>query len=465
MAISDYPSPITKLKGVGHDVDSALEIAQRLGVSSANTTVLRDSQLKLDLMRDAFETLTRKLSGQEQVFIYYSGHGARSLLQENNTQRCSEMLVTADGFGFSDSELEVYLRRIAEKTQRLIVMLDACHSGGVTLRSLKTGSSAFIPKATDLKGESCSKPDNIVSRGLGKRGEPGQGSANFVHIAAAKDSEISFDQPDKGGVATQAWLACMRGGANDIDASGAISAKEIQACAQGRIDEQLSKASGLLPHHITVLGNSDLILDYKQGAKPTQVAAMLETPVLKPSGPEKINPTATLQDIFNNRDDRRLVSLTSTSATLKIGRDALDLTLTSREGGYAYLMMVGSDGKTFDLLFPNQLDKDNLIGPEGKLRLPRPKWQMVSEGPAGKNTLLAIVSDTPRDFSNTGAQASGPFSAIPTVAAKDIQLVVSGGATSSQNECSDAVALRNFSVRKRCSNGYGAAVLTIVEVQ
>jgi hypothetical protein len=174
---------------------------------------------------------------------------------------------------------------------------------------------------------------------------------------------------------------------------------------------------------------------------------------------------AALNDIYNSRDDRRLTTLTAAKSSLKIGKDFIDFTLTSREGGYVYLLMVGSDGQTFDLLFPNQLDRNNVIEAGGSLRLPRPAWQLSAEGPPGKDTLLAVVSDSPRDFGLAGLKPSGPFSAIEAMGAKDIQLVTAGAAKPADTQCSDPQATRNLAVKKRCSTGYAAALLTVEEVR
>jgi hypothetical protein len=130
-----------------------------------------------------------------------------------------------------------------------------------------------------------------------------------------------------------------------------------------------------------------------------------------------------------------------------------------------YLLMVGSDGQTFDLLFPNQLDRNNVIEPGATMRLPRPAWQLSAEGPPGKNTLLAVVTDSPRDFAQAGLKPSGPFSGVEALGAKDIQLVTSGTARPAEAQCSDAGATRNLAIKKRCSTGYSAALLTIEEVR
>lgn len=491
MTIGDYQGNIPKLKGVPHDSATASEIARRMGVPAANIRTLKDGELTLEGMRRAFDELEAKLGGDEQVFIYYSGHGGRQLLQEDGGERCAESLITVDGQGFSDAEMERRLKRLSEKTQKTIVFLDACHSGGVTTRSVGAGSAAFTPKSYTPAGQNCLKPSNVLTRSIAAPKPAGSGGANFVYIAAARDSEVSLDQPGRGGVASQAWLACLAGAAQDRDGSGGLSAAEVQACAQERINEKLKNVQGFMPHHVSITGNPSMVLSYAAAAPaatapagvapvplpvapPAAVVVPVPAPAAAPAAtaaaapvaaPVRLSALAALQDIYNSRDDRRLVTLTSPKPALKIGVDTVDFTLTSREGGYVYLMMVGSDGETFDLLFPNQIDRNNLIEPGGTMRLPRPSWELSAEGPPGKNTLLAVVTDNPRDFSAAGLKPAGPFSVVEAVAAKDIQLVTAGAAQAPQGECGGTASTRTLAVKKRCSTGYAAALLTIEEVR
>ena len=505
MTIGDYPNPVSKLPGVGKDADTASKIAQRMGIPPERIRTLKDSQLTLEGMRTALDELESKLSGNDQVFIYYSGHGGRQLVKEDNgDERCAESLITYDVYGMPDSELESRLRSIAGKSQKTIVLLDACHSGGVTTRSVASGAassakSAFVAKSYTAPGQNCSKPINVLTRSLAIKAAPGNGSQNFLHIAAARDNEISLDQPGKGGVASQAWLACISGEARDLDGSGGLSGDEIRTCAQEKINQMLSNAPGFLPHHVTLNGNPNMVLAFSANKEtlsdvpaalaapvsasadkpnavtpaptPAPAAAPVAAPVVAPASPTVTTPPAAkpsslaaMKDIYNSRDDRRLVTATATKSQLKIGKDMLDFSVSSREGGYVYVLMSGSDGKTFDLLFPNQIDKNNLLEPGASLKLPRASWQLTAEGPPGRNTLLVLVSDSPRDFSAAGLVPSGPFSSVPANAAKDIQLVTAGGSNPNPQECGD-INTRTLAVQKRCSTAYGAAMLTIDEVQ
>ena len=120
----------------------------------------------------------------------------------------------------------------------------------------------FISKA---KQDACSTQgsNNLVTRSLlSELGRFGIKSENFVQIAAAKRDEVSWDEPGRGGMATQAISRCLLGEASDLNRSGAVSLDEVRACAQKIMDQRMapSRARGLLPSTIQVSGNRNLVV-------------------------------------------------------------------------------------------------------------------------------------------------------------------------------------------------------------
>lgn len=429
MTISAYQGGVPPLHGVAHDGESARSIARRMGVKDANMRHYKDGELTLPGMQRAFDELQERVADGDQVFIYFSGHGGRQLVRVPG-ERCAESLISVEGMGFIDVELESRLKRLAAKAHKLVVLLDACHSGGATQRSMGGKAAgqkpAFSAKYFARGGvDACEQPVNVLTRSLGAASRSaGSGAGNYVYIAAARDNEVSLDMPAKGGVATQAWRDCINGAAADRDGSGGLSAAEIQACAQEKINAQLQGVKGFLPHHVTIAGNPNAVLSFPERTAPVKTSAY-----------------NALLDIYNSRDDRRSVSLQSAKSAFRIGKDEVGFTLTSSHAGYAYLLMVGSDGRSFDMLFPNRLDSANAIEAGQTLRLPRPSWQIRAAGPAGRNHLLAIVADSPREFAGIGMQPAGPFSMI----------------------AASADASRNLQVHA-ASVGYGAAMVVLEEV-
>lgn len=491
MAIGAYHEPIPQLGGVKFDTETAKEIAHRMGVPDSNIRVYQNEELTLPGMRKAFDDLEARVQPDDQVFIYYSGHGGRQISREESAGgRCAASLITVDGENFFDTEMKSRLKQLSQKAQKLIVLIDACHSGGVTTRGIgkKEPLAEFTPKFWQGKGgaDSCAKPVNVVTRGIKLDMDvPGSGGNNYTYIAAARDNEISLDQPGKGGVASQAWRDCMNGDAVDLDGSGSLSAEEIRACAQDKIERKLANAKSVLPHHVTVTGNTRAIFGFAEksatgsataaapagasqpAATPTKPQAVQQVQAQTQARPAKPNPQATLEDIYANRDDRRLVELKPVKRKLKVDQDSFEFTLKSSHAGYVYLLMVGSDGTSFDLLFPNQLDKKNEIAAGETLKLPRSTWELAAGGPPGKDVLLAIVAESPRDFSQIGMQPSGPFSVIDTKSApgsaRDIQMATATSSNANTGECV-APKERNLTIRRHCSNAYGAAIVTVEEV-
>jgi hypothetical protein len=179
------------------------------------------------------------------------------------------------------------------------------------------------------------------------------------------------------------------------------------------------------------------------------------------------SPLAALRNLYNRRDEQRAVTLNVLKPVQKIG-GAIELTLASSHPGYVYLLMVGSDGNAFDMIFPNKIDAANSVRAGETIHLPRSNWQLLAQGPAGNDHLLAIVSDAPRDFSKIGLNPSGPFSTIgySKAVATDIQLATGLSANAVSAACSDSAKRRNLVVGvKSCSNAYGAAFLSLEEAR
>ena len=198
---------------------------------------------------------------------------------------------------------------------------------------------------------------------------------------------------------------------------------------------------------------------------PGSLAPLAASPLVQPqrlpaapqfSVPPYVQPAlaslATLNEILAQRNPRRVVDVGLSRTSLKIGSDPLALTVRSNHDGYVHLLLLGSDRKSFYLLFPNGLDQDNFTKAKQTLNLPRPDWQLIAQGPAGVDQLLVLVSDTPRDLK--ALTASLPDSAAPF--------------TFSLNDLPGRAALIDFFAGQGvtgASSSFGAKLLTVKEFQ
>ena len=99
--------------------------------------------------------------------------------------------------------------------------------------------------------------------------------------------------------------------------------------------------------------------------------------------------------------------MTPARNSLRVGVDLLDFSVSTAKDGYLYLLQVGSDGQTFNLLFPNKLDDNNFLT-AGTHRFPRQSWRVRAAGPVGASHILAIVSPVKKDLSR-GMDVSSVF--------------------------------------------------------
>ena len=517
IGVGTYEDPLVPpLPGTKLDKVSATQIAQAMQVPDGNIQYLHDSQATVSNIRTALNNLNDRVQDGDRVFIHYSGHGTR--YKDPQAGGCVEALLPYDGMSkgmISNTEMASLLAQITQKTDKLFVMYDACHSGGLvaaaaTARTRGIANSnddgALRPKFAALS-EECSKPVNIKTRSLvNEQVNRGALPQDIVHISAARDNEISFDDEQKGGLATQFFRDCMLREAKDLDGSGAISIEEIKQCAQEKINRRMQNDNNFKAHNLVLSGNGNFVPAwFSQGVPQTaNVMTALATPD-KPAAPVAVTPapvtptpppaqqialatpstTTTpattqsqtlatseikplsgedaLKQMYDQRNAKRKVRVTLTKDQLVIGKDVLEFSVQSDRAGYVYAALAGSDGKALYMLFPNDLDQNNRIEAGQTLKLPQGKWRIKSSGPVGTNHLLVMVADAPRDLQALSAKKEGPFMTSLNDASGRAQL---GALLTSSKAISTAVCQNTVSAKNNplCSDAYGASLLSIKEV-
>ena len=517
IGVGTYEDPLVPpLPGTKLDKVSATQIAQAMQVPDGNIQYLHDSQATVSNIRTALNNLNDRVQDGDRVFIHYSGHGTR--YKDPQAGGCVEALLPYDGMSkgmISNTEMASLLAQITQKTDKLFVMYDACHSGGLvaaaaTARTRGIANSnddgALRPKFAALS-EECSKPVNIKTRSLvNEQVNRGALPQDIVHISAARDNEISFDDEQKGGLATQFFRDCMLREAKDLDGSGAISIEEIKQCAQEKINRRMQNDNNFKAHNLVLSGNGNFVPAwFSQGVPQTAnvmtalatpdktVAPVAVTPApATPTPPpaqqialatpsttttpattqsqtlatSEIKPLSgedALKQMYDQRNAKRKVRVTLTKDQLVIGKDVLEFSVQSDRAGYVYAALAGSDGKALYMLFPNDLDQNNRIEAGQTLKLPQGKWRIKSSGPVGTNHLLVMVADAPRDLQALSAKKEGPFMTSLNDASGRAQL---GALLTSSKAISTAVCQNTVSAKNNplCSDAYGASLLSIKEV-
>jgi hypothetical protein len=491
------------LNGVPKDMITARKMALAMSVPEQQIIELRDSNATKANILAALETLNRKISPGEKVFIYFSGHGT----SYNTSKGCEQGFIPFTQGRYtqndliSEAELASYTSKISQKADKAVVMVDACFSGGVVASRTRSMSpiadirAKFVTPAGDRCDVAVNQPaTRSFAPAMQLLGVPQE---NFVQISAANYNEVSWDNDQLGGLATHALGQCLLGDAKDINRSGSITLDEVRQCAQVKLNALMAphKASGMLPSTIQMRGTRNLIV-IQDPPKPVMLAAVnlpvaptasipLVSPVVttpvpisvavpaKPPAavippapvisPVAVMPApvpspvavvpattqatlvptpaaqqttttvtppmvsevsaetpveqlaasaATLEDIYAQRNGRLKLDVTAPKS-LVIGKDPFAFNVRSSTNGYLYAVMLGSDGRSFYLLYPNKLDQDNQIKANVTYKFPKPGWSIKAAGPEGTNRVLFVVSQSPRDpkiFAVDDDSGGGPFS-------------------------------------------------------
>jgi len=118
---------------------------------------------------------------------------------------------------------------------------------------------------------------------------------------------------------------------------------------------------------------------------------------------------ATLTDIYEQRNPQYRLQIIQPKTNIQIHKDDYSFTVSSSIQGYLYVLHLGSDKRTFTLLFPNKYEEFNTLPANTRFRIPGPNWNLKARGPEGKTHLLVIVSRIKLDLTNFGLGDSGIF--------------------------------------------------------
>jgi hypothetical protein len=155
--------------------------------------------------------------------------------------------------------------------------------------------------------------------------------------------------------------------------------------------------------------------------------------------------------VHAQRDGRRRLTATLAAERLRIGRDALSLSVTPDRDGHLYVALAGSDGRSLYLLYPNALAEDNVVKAGQPITLPGARWQITADGPQGRNRLLVMLADSPRDWRALRGEPAGPF--LKTLLDTDGRARLQGLLANRRDGCAPG-----------CTDAFASVLLSVDEV-
>jgi WD40 repeat protein len=228
VGINKYQNAAYNLNYAQPDAQSFIDKLQTTGKNifkSINPIEIYDENATKDHIVSAFKSIIARAKAEDVFLFYYAGHG--TLDEEHNDEY---YLVPTDitklygdpaqlaAKGISATELRGYLTQV--KSQKQIILMDACHSGGA-LKSLNVRAAATDEKA-------------IVQLAR---------SSGVVMIASSgtKQFATEFDQL-KHGVFTYALLEGLDGKADNGDKK--ITVNELKFFMEERVPELTKQYGG-----------------------------------------------------------------------------------------------------------------------------------------------------------------------------------------------------------------------------
>lgn len=181
-----------------------------------NVTLLKDSGATKGDIRAWFDEAAAKAVAGDTVLYYQSSHGGNEIYDQKSAYLC------AYDARYYDSELSEDLARFVPGV-RVVVIADACHSGGLFKSAPATSVSFGWDFGARVMSMLSSASDGRRKKSLGSSG----GSAEVAFITAADYDQYSWENGVIGSDFTLAMTYGWSTGEADLDGDGMINFREL----------------------------------------------------------------------------------------------------------------------------------------------------------------------------------------------------------------------------------------------
>jgi len=430
VAVADYPQGIPSLTAPVIDAERMADfLHKRMGFEKECIAMLLNEKVTTAGLRAAIEReLVARVEPDDVAFFFFSGHGTHVPdIDGDETDQFDEAMVTIDTdparpeTWFTDDVLRYHLSRL--KTNRAIVVLDACHAG--------TGTRAF--------GASRVEGAKYVHFGFDKTASPSRGvvksrairpaSTNSQHLvmAACHPYEIAREIPKQGGFFTSALLEAL----NSVPPDTAFA--KIHEDVQMAIDRLIARTTRpdlpQTPHFQGPIARN--IGDFMEGAsKEGGEKPASEVPMADPSSALVGNGAITVK--------------LSTDQSVYIEGQTMTTRVEVSEDCHLRLYYKGADQRTF-LIFPNAYQSDHFVRAGVPLEVPGPnaKFTFRMAPPYGREILLAVARKKPFDALQNGTK-EGAFVEIA-----DASIAAMRGQTADSERSGKGEAILIYEVKSK----------------
>tara|TARA_R110002072_G_scaffold38314_20_gene111051 strand:- start:26200 stop:27225 length:1026 start_codon:yes stop_codon:yes gene_type:complete len=200
IGVADYALIGALPQAVGHDVDDIVNVLcnpAAIGLPPHMVTRLVDAEANADAIRAAFDDFSARLPEDATFLFYFSGHGERT--RDGSGEQSWLLPHDVDPSRLADTALsstEIRRRLAGIAAERQVLMIDACHAGGIGSAKCTGG---YTPKGFGRSGI------DALAQGAG-----------LALLTSSRADEVSIIlRGERNSVFTTALLEALGGEAHD----------------------------------------------------------------------------------------------------------------------------------------------------------------------------------------------------------------------------------------------------------
>lgn len=427
IGVGEYENEdVNDLPGLDIDVDIMKRVATNLGYKESSVLVLQDEEATIDnIVRGLDQWLVEGVEADDQVLIYFTGHGAQMQDQNSDEDDGLDEFFLAHDFqvknnvaegALVDDDFYKFLSRIP--TENILLVVDACHSGTgfKSFNGALTGSEGGIAKYHAI-GKEIALVDGSFAAG-----EKGS-SARFVALMSSDDTETSI-ATSRGSVFTLGIEQALK---DSLGQGRSATPLQIIESTRTFVRQELSTRPELI-FTPQIGGDSDLL------SKPLQLI-----------------PATTLRDdLLATAEPAERLSISTNKQQFSLGDRSLTVNVEVPADGYLNIVTVDPNDSGM-VLYPNKFNQDNYVA-AGMVTLPTREmsFDLEAQGPIGEHLVIAFWSTTELNMYTEGKGARD----------------ANGELTDVFSELSSYTTTRNFTpVARKSTVSSGAGWITVNMIQ
>ncbi|WP_071797526.1 caspase family protein [Natronohydrobacter thiooxidans] len=438
----DSDPNIPPLQGAVNDV-AMMEsfLTSHLGYQAEDILILTDARATRRAVLDAFETwLIAGTAPGDRLFLFFAGHGYQ-VPSLTPGETFDQILITHDTFlddagevqnFLRDKELNALLQRLEDR--QVTVLVDACHSGGITRAVLPADMPVTrfplpLLRAQQAAGKVTAPVRSIAGAGRGLRRSSAIVEAIDTRTvwSAVSSHQLAFEDtrlPEPGGFFTARFVAGLADGKADLNGDGKVTHAELHSWLTRESQlycEELGAACvfGLTPTLETPLSQQILPVLDPRWTDQSQEPEAAEYAASVTVAPEIYHPPSLTEVV-------EAVLVVPAKAQIPPGEVQLDILADGpllKGAEVQFRIETSFDGylTVFDLnpaghlvqIFPNRFSaaqgRESLIRKGFPITIPDPTYGFaftVAE-PLGAGQLVALVTEEPIDLSDIAPASRG----------------------------------------------------------